>query len=157
MINQGLRFAAASGISIILSATGFTQEILPLEGAPETGSGLDGRYWQAGIKTIDNLDDKGGDKDIGLKIIRAAHPSGTFTATGLSYQGGNDLTTIQEWLQSDAESYLGIDGNMDDGLLSFTGYLRIESPGELDIRSESDDGSIIWIAGFTMSMPRCGV
>ncbi|MBT5063161.1 MAG: hypothetical protein HN758_07505 [Verrucomicrobia bacterium] len=147
MINQGLRFAAASGISIILSATGFTQEILPLEGAPETGSGLDGRYWQAGIKTIDNLDDKGGDKDIGLKIIRAAHPSGTFTATGLSYQGGNDLTTIQEWLQSDAESYLGVDGNMDDGLLSFTGYLRIESPGELDIRSESDDGSIIWIAG----------
>ena len=106
MISQGIRFAAATGISILLSTTGFTQEILPLEGAPETGSGLDGRYWQAGIKTIDNLDDKGGDKDIGLKIIRAAHPSGTFTATGLSYQGGNDLTTIQEWLQSDADRIL---------------------------------------------------
>ena len=30
---------------------------------------------------------------------------------------------------------------MNDGLLSFTGYVRIDNPGEVDIRSESDDGS----------------
>ncbi len=147
MITQTLRLMAISGLTVLISINGMTQEILPLAGAPETGSGLDGRYWQAGVATIDNLDDKGGEKDIGLKIIRNAHPTGTFTATGLSYQGGNDLTPIQEWLQSDGASYVGTDGNMDDGVLSFTGYLRIDDPGELDIRSESDDGSIIWIAG----------
>ena len=147
MITPTLRLITVSGLSVIISLNSFSQEILPLAGAPETGSGLDGRYWQAGISTIDNLDDKGGDKDIGLKIIRNAHPTGTFTATGLSYQGGNDLTPIQEWLQTDGASYVGSDGNMDDGVLSFTGYLRIDAPGELDIRSESDDGSIIWIAG----------
>ena len=40
-----------------------------------------------------------------------------------------------------------MDGNMDDGLLSLTGFIRIDIPGDYDIRSESDDGSIIWIAG----------
>ena len=88
---------------------------------PDVGSGLDGRYWQAGIKSIDNLDDKGGEKDVGLKIIRGAHPTGIFKVTGLTYQGGNDLTEIRDWLQSDGESYDGMDGNMDDGLLSSPG------------------------------------
>ena len=123
------------------------QEIVSLSGVPDVGSGLDGRYWQAGIKSIDNLDDKGGEKDVGLKIIRGAHPTGIFKATGLTYQGGNDLTEIRDWLQSDGESYDGMDGNMDDGLLSLTGFIRIDIPGDYDIRSESDDGSIIWIAG----------
>ena len=59
----------------------------------------------------------------------------------------NDLTPIRDWLLADGESYVGADGNMDDGILSFTGYIRIDSPGEVDLRSESDDGSIIWIAG----------
>lgn len=141
------RVFAACGLSMCMSTNVLTQEILPLNGIPDTGSGLDGRYWQAGVATIDNLDDKGGEKDIGLKIIRGAHPTGTFTATGLSYQGGNDLTPVRDWLQADGASYVGADGNMDDGLLSFTGYLRVDSPGIMDLRSESDDGSIIWIAG----------
>ncbi len=130
-----------------LLTTLHAQEILPLNGVPDSGSGLDGRYWQAGVKTLDNLDDKGGAKDIGLKIIRGAHPTGVFKSTGLSYQGGNDLTPIRDWLQADGDSYDGAEGNMDDGLLSFTGYLRIDAPGDYDIRSESDDGSILWIAG----------
>ena len=54
------------------------KEIVSLNGVPDVGSGLDGRYWQAGIKSIDNLDDRGGEKDIGLKIIRGAHPTGIF-------------------------------------------------------------------------------
>ena len=83
------------------------REILPLNGVPDSGSGLDGRYWQAGVKTLDNLDDKGGAKDIGLKIIRGAHPTGVFKSTGLSYQGGNDLTPIRDWLQADGDSYDG--------------------------------------------------
>jgi hypothetical protein len=82
-----------------------------------------------------------------LHIINNYYPTGTFTATGLDFQGGNDLTPIQEWLQGDGESYVGADGNMDDGILSFTGYIRIDNPGEIAIRSASDDGSVIWIAG----------
>jgi hypothetical protein len=121
--------------------------VMSLAGVPDTGSGLDGRYWQAGVKSIDNLQDKGGEKDIGLSIINGTHPTGVFKATGLTYSGGNDLTPVREWLQGDGDSYVGGDGNMDDGVLSFTGYIRIDNPGEMDIRSESDDGSVIWIAG----------
>jgi len=121
--------------------------ILSLDGVPATGSGLDGRYWQAEPKAVSNLQDKGAATDIGLHIINNYYPTGTFTATGLDFQGGNDLTPIQEWLQSDGESYVGADGNMDDGILSFTGYIRIDNPGEIAIRSASDDGSIVWIAG----------
>lgn len=121
--------------------------ILSLDGVPAEGSGLDGRYWQAEPKAIANLQDLGGDLDIGLKIINNWYPNGTFTATGLSFQGGNDLTEIRDWLQDDGASYVGGDGNMDDGVLSLTGYIRIDNPGEVAIRSESDDGSVIWIAG----------
>jgi hypothetical protein len=142
-----LTFLSVVGFSITLFPEIHGQEILSLNGVPDAGTGLDGRYWQAGIKSIDNLDDKGGEKDIGLKLIRAAQPSGVFRASGLTYQGGNDLTPIEEWLQDDGASYVGAEGNMDDGLLSLTGYIRIDTPGERDIRSESDDGSIIWIAG----------
>ncbi|MDA7524126.1 PA14 domain-containing protein [Verrucomicrobia bacterium] len=121
--------------------------ILSLDGVADAGSGLDGRYWQAAPKAVSNLQDKGEATDIGLHIINNYYPTGTFTATGLDFQGGNDLTPIQEWLQGDGESYVGADGNMDDGILSFTGYIRIDNPGEIAIRSASDDGSVIWIAG----------
>ena len=119
--------------------------VLPLAGAPATGSGLDGRYWQSGPKTIDNIIDRGGDKDIGLKLITGTRPTGVFKATGLTFQGSNDITPVREWLGADGDSYVGGEGDMNDGLLSFTGYVRIDNPGEVDIRSESDDGSVIWI------------
>ena len=121
--------------------------ILSLDGVPAAGSGLDGRYWQAEPKAVSSLQNKGEATDIGLHVINNYYPTGTFTATGLDFQGGNDLTPIREWLQSDGESYVGADGNMDDGILSFTGYIRIDNPGEIAIRSASDDGSVIWIAG----------
>ena len=56
------------------------------------GTGLDGRYWQAGVKKIHTL------RDNGLKIITGSHPTATFRATHLTYQGGNDLTTVRNWL-----------------------------------------------------------
>ena len=119
--------------------------ILSLDGVPEAGTGLDGRYWQAAPKQIGTL------ADDAQSIIDNTRPVGVFTATGLNYQGGNDLTTIQEWLQDDGASYVGGDGDMNEGILSFTGYIRIDpylvDAGAIDIRSESDDGSKIWIAG----------
>ena len=110
------------------------------------GTGLDGRYWQAGVKKIHTL------RDNGLKIITGSHPTATFRATHLTYQGGNDLTTSRKWLTL-SRTYVGYNGNMDDGILSFTGYIRIDTPpkgiapGQVTIRSESDDGSMVWIAG----------
>ncbi len=121
--------------------------ILPLGAVnARKGTGLDGRYWQARAKTINNL------RDTGLKIITGSHPTATFRATHLTYQGGNDLTTARKWLTR-SRTYVGSNGNMDDGILSFTGYIRIDTPprgiapGEVVIRSESDDGSMVWIAG----------
>ena len=86
--------------------------ILALDGVPDTGSGLDGRYWQAAPASVLNLKDLGGDMDVGLEIMNNSYPTGTFTATGLTFQGGNDLTPIKEWLGSDGESFVGTEGNM---------------------------------------------
>ena len=121
--------------------------ILSLDGVPAEGSGLDGRYWQAEPKAVANLQELEDGTGLGLKIINNWYPTGTFTSTGLNYQGGNDLTPIRDWLQDDSESYVGADGDMNEGVISLTGYIRIDSPGEVAINSASDDGSIIWIAG----------
>ncbi|NBQ26141.1 MAG: hypothetical protein EBU26_18155, partial [Verrucomicrobia bacterium] len=96
--------------------------VLPLAGAPAVGSGLDGRFWQSGPKTIDNIIDRGGDKDIGLKLITGTRPTGVFKATGLTFQGGTDITPVREWLGADGDSYVGGEGDMNDGVLSFTGF-----------------------------------
>ncbi|NBQ24092.1 MAG: hypothetical protein EBU26_07465 [Verrucomicrobia bacterium] len=118
-----------------------TVAIISLDGVPASGSGLDGRYWQAEPKGVGSL------AEVGQGIIDNTRPVGVFTATGLTYQGGNDITPIREWLGADGDSYVGGEGDMNDGVLSFTGYVRIDSAGEVAIRSESDDGSKIWIGG----------
>jgi hypothetical protein len=93
-----------------------------------------------------NLKNLGGEGDIGLDIIRNGFPAGRFISTGVNYTG-NDLTPIAEWLGADGASYRGLDGNLDDGIFSFSGLINITEPGEVSFRSESDDGSIVWIAG----------
>ena len=118
-----------------------TAPILALDGVPEAGSGLDGRYWQAEPKGVGSI------AEVGQGIFDNSRPVGVFTATGLNYQGSTDITPVQEWLGDDGASYVGGEGDMNDGLLSFTGYVRIDNPGEVAIRSESDDGSKVWIAG----------
>ena len=137
---------SAGGLKAYRSRTGNAVNldgpaVLPLAGAPATGSGLDGRYWQAEPKGVGSL------AEVGQGIFDNARPVGVFTATGLNYQGSTDITPVQEWLGDDGASYVGGEGDMNDGLLSFTGYVRIDNPGEVDIRSESDDGSRVWIAG----------
>jgi len=145
--NDGYTQLASTTFSVEEAEGNFT--ILPLDRAPGSGrrkgKGLDGRYWQAGVKAVNNL------RDTGLKIITGSHPTGTFKATHLTYQGGDDLTPILNWLGN--RTYVGVNGNMSDGVISFTGYIRIDTPplgiapGEVTIRSESDDGSMVWIAG----------
>ena len=147
-VHDGSTQLASATFSVVEAAVELPDiTILPLNAvSTRKGNGLDGRYWQAGVNTINNL------RDNGLKIITGSHPTATFRATHLNYQGGNDLTTARKWLTL-SRSYVGSNGNMDDGILSFTGYIRIDTPphgiapGEVAIRSESDDGSMVWIAG----------
>ena len=73
-----------NGYSQLASTTFSVEEaegkitILPLDRAPRKGKGLDGRYWQAGVKAVNNL------RDTGLKIITGSHPTATFRATHLN-------------------------------------------------------------------------
>jgi hypothetical protein len=111
------------------------------------GDGLNGRYWQLAPKTIG--EDPNALKLNGFPIIASTAPTATFTSTALNYTG-DDLTPIGTWLGSDAGSLVGGNpavNNMDDGLLSFTGYLAVEAPATWDFYMPSDDGSILDIGG----------
>lgn len=105
------------------------------------GTGLNGRYWQRKPASITGL------ANDGLNIIRKTPPTATFIATDINYTG-NDLTPVSEWLGADAASLSNPNpGNLDDGLFHITGFISIAQPGEWQFRSESDDGSIVWIGG----------
>jgi hypothetical protein len=112
----------------------------------DAGTGLSGRYWQLPVGSIINILDRGGDQDIGLKTIQGTAPSGYFTSTAVNYTG-NDLTPILEWLGDDSASYRGLEGNLDDGLISLKGYIAIPEAGEHTFSTPSDDGSIVWVGG----------
>ena len=106
------------------------------------GTGLNGRYWQRKPGSITGLLSGNG-----LSIIRKASPTATFLATDINYTG-NDLTPVSEWLGADAASLSNPNpGNMDEGLIQITGFISIGQVGEWQFRSESDDGSILWIGG----------
>jgi len=107
----------------------------------DPGSGLDGKYWQRPVGSIGSL---AGD---GLSIIRSVPPTATFTSTVVDYSG-NDLTPVGEWLGDDGASLEGAsaDNNLDDGLFFMSGFIKAPA-GTFRFRSESDDGSIVWISG----------
>ena len=71
------------------------------------GDGLSGRYWQLGEKEI--VTDQNPMKTQAFDIMASQPATATFTATEFDYQGGNDLTTLGEWLQGDAASIQGGD------------------------------------------------
>jgi hypothetical protein len=117
----------------------------PVPGAP--GDGLNGRYWQLAPKTIG--EDANALKLNGFPIIASTAPTATFKSTVLNYTG-DDLTPIGTWLAGDAASIVGGNpavNNMDDGLMSFTGYLAVPAPATMDFYMPSDDGSILDIGG----------
>ena len=120
--------------------------------APSTpGDGLNGRYWQLGEKEI--VTDANPMKTQAFDIINNVAPTATFKATEFNYQGGNDLTPIGTWLQGDAASIVGGDpavNNMNDGFMTFTGYLAVEAPGTMDFWIGSDDGSVLYVGGQTV-------
>ena len=110
------------------------------------GDGLMGRYWNLGEKEI--IVDSNPMKTQAFDISNSIEPTATFVATEFNYQGGNDLTTLGEWLQTDAPSIVGGDpatDDMNDGLMIFSGYMAVDAPGTIDFHIGSDDGSVLYI------------
>ncbi len=110
------------------------------------GGGLNGEYWQRGVNTIRTDGNTVPANRIDTQILGFGRPTGTFTATRFSYTG-NDLTAMPGWLATDAASYAGTPGNLDDGAFRFRGFLNVKAPGSLQIGTTSDDGSRIKIGG----------
>ncbi|HOB99261.1 MAG TPA: hypothetical protein PKM43_11005, partial [Verrucomicrobiota bacterium] len=67
------------------------------------GTGLRGAYWHLPPDSIDNLANRGGDKDIGLDTMSPVPPQATFLATQINYSG-NDFTPLGQWLGADGSS-----------------------------------------------------
>ena len=72
------------------------------------------------------------------------NPQGRFISTNVNYSG-NDISPILEWLGDDAGSFVGTEGELNDGMIQFKGYVNIETAGKHDFRSASDDGSVVFV------------
>ena len=119
--------------------------------ATESGdAGLHGAYWTAEPKGYEFGEGAQGPifqvvpgDDHGLGVLGTL-PQGRFIATDVVYSG-DDLSPIVEWLGDDGASFVGTEGNLDDGMVQFKGLLNITEAGQHDFRSESDDGSVVFI------------
>ncbi|MBT7536285.1 MAG: hypothetical protein HN610_12055, partial [Verrucomicrobia bacterium] len=119
--------------------------------ASEAGdAGLHGAYWTTEPKGAQFGEDSQGPifqnvpgDDHGLALFGTA-PQGRFVATTMTYTG-NDLTPILEWLGDDSGSFMGTEGDLDDGIFQFTGFLNVAEAGQHSFRSSSDDGSVVRI------------
>ena len=72
------------------------------------------------------------------------NPQGRFISTNVNYSG-NDISPILEWLGDDAGSFVGTEGELNDGLIQFKGYVAIDEAGLHTFRSASDDGSVVFV------------
>ena len=125
---EGLNSAPSSGVK---------------ESTGDVGTGLSGRYWKLPPASVDSI--IGG---VGEATIANVLPSGYFTSTAVNYgAGATDLTPIIDWLGADSASYRGLESNLDDGLFSFSGFIRIDEPGTVTFSTPSDDGSVVTIGG----------
>ncbi|MEM7383350.1 MAG: sugar-binding protein [Verrucomicrobiota bacterium] len=121
-------------------------------------SGLSGYYWNVGVKEVPTTGEpmhREGDGPDGADTSNSGWAdnnvfnrpiTGSFDATTFEY-AGNDLTPIGEWLGADAASYEGADGNLDDGVFRFVGYVYAAEPGPrtIDFNAGSDDGAVVYI------------
>src|SRR5688500_14627161 len=109
------------------------------------GGYLEGEYWKRPPASIliDGLSVRANGIDNKIKTLRTA--DGTFKAAKFVYLG-NDLTPVQDWLSTDALSFVGTPNNLDDGAFRFRGYINRTTAGILNIGTTSDDGSRITIA-----------
>ena len=62
--------------------------------------------------------------DHGLGLMET-NPQGRFITTNVNYAG--TISPILEWLGDDAGSFVGTEGELNDGLIQFKGYVNIET------------------------------
>lgn len=148
-MHKRLTFLAA--ILAVFATSATAQVAIPssssVGGVPSSaGDGLVAQYWQLDPKGI--IAGENPMKTQAFDIMAASAADLTFTATEFNYQGGNDLTPVNEWTQGDSASITGGDAttfNMGDGFINFSGYIAIDQPGTVDFWIGSDDGSVLWI------------
>ena len=119
--------------------------------AEEVGdAGLHAAYWTTGPKGMQFGEDGQGNifsfvpgDDHGLALMET-NPQGRFISTNVNYSG-TDISPILEWLGDDAGSFVGTEGELNDGLIQFKGYVAIDEAGLHTFRSASDDGSVVFV------------
>ncbi|MGE3310226.1 MAG: PA14 domain-containing protein [Limisphaerales bacterium] len=111
------------------------------------GTGLNGEYWLRPPTSIGTDGATVRANGIDRQIRDFGLPSGTFQAGRLTYTG-NDLTPIADWLATDAGSFKGGAGDLDDAAFRFTGYINVNAAGPVQLGTTSDDGSRINIGGL---------
>ena len=92
-----------------------------------------------------------------LTAMNATPVSGTFTATSLSYNGG-DMSTITSFLGSDGSSYTGraaAAGDLSDAILKLSGYLYVAAPGTYTFTLQHDDSAQLTIGNQTIISRDC--
>ncbi|HUF63660.1 MAG TPA: PA14 domain-containing protein [Verrucomicrobiales bacterium] len=129
------------------------EDLHGIPGGPEIAgpAGLVGSYWNLDPATVPidgepmhRAGDAGPNSGWVDENVFNTPESGNFVATSFDYQG-NDLTPISEWLAGDSGSFAGTEGNLDDGVFRFQGYVWVEAPGERTFTFTSDDGSVLYI------------
>ena len=118
-------------------------------GAPlaTPGGGLKGEYWKRPVNSIPADGATNPADRIDTLVKGFGSPIGTFRTTKFVYLG-NDLTSVRDWLGTDAGSFVGSNNNLDDGAFRFTGFINITHAGSLSLGTSSDDGSRITIGGI---------
>ena len=119
--------------------------------AEEVGdAGLHAAYWTTGPKGLEFGEGGQGPifsfvpgDDHGLALMET-NPQGRFISTNVNYSG-TDISPILEWLGDDAGSFVGTEGELNDGLIQFKGYVAIDEAGLHTFRSASDDGSVVFV------------
>ena len=115
--------------------------------ADEVGeAGLHAAYWTTGPKGMQFGED--GQGNIFSFVpgdqawIDGNQPTRAFHTT-VNYSNG--ISPILEWLGDDAGSFVGTEGELNDGLIQFKGYVAIDEAGLHTFRSASDDGSVVFV------------
>jgi hypothetical protein len=116
----------------------------------EAGTGLAGRIWK---RPAFDLLDINGIAEKSTEIVNLTAPDGRFSPTLYNYgyaDGISDLSPLADFLETDYASVVGyapeVD-NLEDIYFSFTGYIAIPAGGMVQLQSDSDDGSVLWING----------
>ena len=112
-----------------------------ISGVPSSGTGLAGAYYSAN-QGIFNLDR--------AEAAATGTPDATFVTSAFGYRG-KSAESVSEFLDEDAATLVGNgDLDMDDAVMTFTGFIYIPE-GMHELTISSDDGFALQIGGVDYS------